>query len=118
MRISDWSSDVCSSDLPGQVMERSPWMLGSSPSMTIARMMESPTAAAPFPLCSPHHQCSPCTAQQGALLYDLTGPPVLGAGSLRILRPGTRAADRTQTGRASCRKRVVKYVSFSVVTVS
>src|SRR3546814_237774 len=57
-------------------MERSPWMLGSSPSMTIARMMESPTAAAPFPLCSPHHQCSPCTAQQGALLYDLTGPPV------------------------------------------
>src|SRR3546814_18577352 len=76
-------------------MERSPWMLGSSPSMTIARMMESPTAAAPFPLCSPHHQCSPCTAQQGALLYDLTGPPVLGAGSLRILRPGTRAADRS-----------------------
>src|SRR3546814_8575018 len=73
MRISDWSSDVCSSEGPGQVMERSPWMLGSSPSMTIARMMESPTAAAPFPLCSPHHQCSPCTAQQGALLYDLTG---------------------------------------------
>src|SRR3546814_4669508 len=49
MRISDWSSDVCSSDLckgwaitslvtlghraegPGQVTERSPWMLGSLP---------------------------------------------------------------------------------------
>src|SRR3546814_18985334 len=95
MRISDWSSDVCSSDLPGQVMERSPWMLGSSPSMTIARMMESPTAAALFPLCSPHHQCSPCTAQQGGLLYNLTGTPALGAGRLLTLRHATLAEVRS-----------------------
>src|SRR3546814_10595727 len=40
-------------------------MLGSSPSMTVLRMTEGVTTAAPFPLCSPHHQCSPCTVQQG-----------------------------------------------------
>src|SRR3546814_2079176 len=28
----------------------------------------------------------------GSLLHDQFGPPVLGAGSLRILRPGARAA--------------------------
>src|SRR3546814_14923598 len=43
----------------------SAWLHGSSPSMTVLRMTEGVTTAAPFPLCSPHHQCSPCTVQQG-----------------------------------------------------
>src|SRR3546814_19844711 len=28
MRISDWSSDVCSSDLPGDASQVTPWVLG------------------------------------------------------------------------------------------
>src|SRR3546814_31635 len=46
MRISDWSSDVCSSDLgidprvQGQATERSPWMPVSSPDMTLKKGRE------------------------------------------------------------------------------
>src|SRR3546814_730981 len=39
--VGDGSSDVCSSDLPkvqGRATGRLPWMLGSSPSMTIGEM--------------------------------------------------------------------------------
>src|SRR3546814_841348 len=91
MRISDWSSDVCSSDLvlqaevgevvapgveegigighgrtsllvtlgpqaegPEQATERSPWMLGSSPSMTMEAGMTAAQDIAPrHPLCEP-----------------------------------------------------------------
>src|SRR3546814_4948532 len=89
LRISDWSSVVCSSDLqaevvevvapgveegigighgrtsllvtlgpqaegPEQATERSPWMLGSSPSMTMEAGMTAAQDIAPrHPLCEP-----------------------------------------------------------------
>src|SRR3546814_14654084 len=106
MRISDWSSDVCSSDLAAQPdfgyrnVARWDETLDSdrarcmeeqmAPEMTQAQM--TPPEAAP------------------AFLHSA------GWGDARIL-PLAGDASFRQIGRASCRERVCTYVSISVVGV-
>src|SRR3546814_21010604 len=61
MRISDWSSDVCSSDLTSVMMVRK-----DSPAKTVDELYEVPTNVA----CSGHTTSS---AQSGAVLKYFTG---------------------------------------------
>src|SRR3546814_15004816 len=94
MRISDWSSDVCSSDLAARVLAvgRDTTELAQEPAQRppkqfrLAHELDAKTKAQ---LCRqpPHH---------------------IPGGGMR----------RGEIGRASCRARVCQYVSISVVAVS
>src|SRR3546814_13492550 len=101
MRISDWSSDVCSSDL--------------------AVRLTAETAATPISAAAFAARLDP--------LVDPGGGPVTvavsgGADSTALLhladvwaRERTRPLLVYKIGRASCRERVCQYVSISVVAV-
>src|SRR3546814_16747925 len=90
MRISDWSSDVCSSDLPCAVGARDALLL---------HRVEQPEAAVRRRARASRRR--PCAR-----------PP-----THRRQDPGRkRDADR-QIGRASCRERVCQYVEISLVAV-
>src|SRR3546814_19443211 len=100
MRISDWSSDVCSSDL--------------AVDLVVADVGQLPGPEA-------RHQVVAGTAQEVAL--PASHHPVLEAGEpgllvelLEIERLAHRPSGKI--GRASCRERVCQYVSISVVAVS
>src|SRR3546814_16266811 len=87
MRISDWSSDVCSSDLAN----------GSSTG-----------------------DCTRPTRHRAATAGQSAGTARLRAKAARPHAGRTPGADglrRREIGRASCRERVCKYVSISVVAV-
>src|SRR3546814_15620489 len=86
MRISDWSSDVCSSDLTGP---------GS---------MQSPDAATPAS--SPIQKDSRLVAQGEAFHCFFAEMTIM------LLSPATRLVPKI--GRASCRERVCQYVYISV----
>src|SRR3546814_10670643 len=100
MRISDWSSDVCSSDLPPARGTR----IATSPQQ--------------------HHGVGTCRrAARGLYLWGtcrrvvITGPLALpGAGLLLYLLIASislrylRSSVHIQIGRASCRERVCQYV--------
>src|SRR3546814_20926919 len=88
MRISDWSSDVCSSDLPDLVAQREFAMGGN-----LLRRSAAPLRGVGF------RGFFSCTPKQVA---------GVGIGRHRHL----------QIGRASCRERVCQYVEISVVAVS
>src|SRR3546814_13284223 len=90
MRISDWSSDVCSSDLPIFVAKEitGHWQAAGLPDLHFT-LMSSLIAAA------------------SGLLYVVISMVTAGRGDI---------AD--QIGRASWRERVCQYVSISVVAVS
>src|SRR3546814_14556752 len=90
MRISDWSSDVCSSDLTRSIMSR---RLSQQPDRRKERGGERPELLA-------------------QLLPDTAGGKYSGVADEEV------ALDEKQIGRASCRERVCQYVSFSVVAVS
>src|SRR3546814_17410270 len=100
MRISDWSSDVCSSDLREDAPEGRPHPHGAF------RREDRPVR------------------EDDRLVSDLLrrGGRVLERDSdLPDVRPGTssrRHREHAQIGRESCRERVCKYVSISVVAVS
>src|SRR3546814_13455102 len=101
MRISDWSSDVCSSDLRAGrtsvrlLPHRSAALLGKrrpAPNSHV-HVLQTP---APFPCgCL---RCSPCFTAR--------------------CRTRPRIHALRQNGRASCRERVCQYVEISVVAVS
>src|SRR3546814_14070410 len=99
MRISDWSSDVCSSDLIAQ-LHRLAERIGAGKTRAIG--------LAGF------------SEDDRLVLVDQIG--IDGEGAERRLVAGIReeinAAYRLQIGRASCRERVCQYVSISVVAVS
>src|SRR3546814_14445707 len=108
MRISDWSSDVCSSDLrrigaadaetlgPGRVDE----VVGIGLERHAQLWRERLFAGAPF-------------APGAAVILRSVGEIHEREFSLGISRAGG-----DQTARASCRARVCQYVSISVVAVS
>src|SRR3546814_12868614 len=112
MRISDWSSDVCSSDLTGAGLPCRP-MGGEGGSVARPNIFDISEAAA---------------ARAGDLLIEFVdGAPSLilgGDAEPARLRFGfedmafghalaaepVRPANRPETGRASCRERVCQYV--------
>src|SRR3546814_14501959 len=93
MRISDWSSDVCSSDLRRQKAAR----------VAVKPTKEHPMASEHDDGFEPHHASSPTD-------HVLTELQLYG------FRPFQDEPD--QIGRASCRERGCQYVSISVVAVT
>src|SRR3546814_11315513 len=100
MRISDWSSDVCSSDLSRVPMTRDfPDDFGATlRGHGAAFMIEMTTTPG----------CAPC----GDLWAKLTALGTRYGWQVRTI------SGQEEIGRASCRARVCQYVSFSVVAVS
>src|SRR3546814_16326178 len=93
MRISDWSSDVCSSDLAiGPTVERDAGKRALAP-------------------CLDSHG-KPAIGHVAAKLFRR---PLHGPEDARLPQ---HAKQRMQIGRASCRERVCQYVEISVVAVS
>src|SRR3546814_18037511 len=93
MRISDWSSDVCSSDLPTLRPARGTVGAGSGRSDGATSVFGAPSRSA-------------------SVRTD--APPIIAAmQSARV--QSHRLSD--EIGRASCRERVCQYVSISVVAV-
>src|SRR3546814_19054506 len=93
MRISDWSSDVCSSDLVGR---------GGGLLLFVLVLLEAGTGGLGADL-----------AVAGVLVaFHLIGGRVLREHRLKV-----ENLAKLQIGRASCRARVCQYVSISVVAV-
>src|SRR3546814_17513597 len=117
MRISDWSSDVCSSDLDGaphliRRISGARWIARCRPSFPASSPFRRPTRfhhkpAPDFPHASqrPEEEDSRRTGRNGRR----TG----GRGRLDAAKAGF-----VEIGRASCRERVGQYVYISVVAVS
>src|SRR3546814_14686737 len=97
MRISDWSSDVCSSDLPVGVAEKG---IGLSPRIVPRRLEIG--------------QLRFGQRQHGVRVLEPAEREI--AGGRQQLAPGIGAFQ--QIGRASCRASVCQYVLISVVAVS
>src|SRR3546814_10966266 len=93
MRISDWSSDVCSSDLLARAAQRRE----DAEAAGVGEEIE--------------HARIPRHRGDGGPMVALVEEP---AGLLPLPRLGQKA----EIGRASCRERVCQYVSISVVAVS
>src|SRR3546814_11748591 len=96
MRISDWSSDVCSSDLPADGGPRLLRELRRRPFWALFLVFFL-TAIAVFSV----------SLQSVAYLVEQGFSPLQAAGAFGF-----------KIGRASCRARVCQYVSISVVAVS
>src|SRR3546814_5472447 len=97
MRISDWSSDVCSSDLHEDVGLAPEDALGHA--RGAARVEDVEVVGAPLNV----------------------GPLGAGGGEGVLVPDGARqeiGARAVEIGRASCRERVCRYVKISVVAVS
>src|SRR3546814_16741502 len=98
MRISDWSSDVCSSDLVGDallLLERLVGVLGLE-DLGIERLVPTVRGAPNLLDAGPEAFCeiASCDSHFSALLLQ------------------------QEIGRASCRERVCQYVSISLVAAS
>src|SRR3546814_20600728 len=101
MRISDWSSDVCSSDLPSVTSKNPP--------------PKSPPAPSPANKSVPKSWPSTRTALSHSAVKAIPTPvldPVLFSLSAYL------HIDSFEIGRASCRERVCWYVEIAVVAVS
>src|SRR3546814_17705556 len=119
MRISDWSSDVCSSDLA----HRPPARSRRPPPASIRASSEPPHR-------DPQHhrrgrEIEPViglVAVPDALEHPVplrVVMPLLGADHHRVIvRGGGAEAQPDEIGRASCRERVWQYGEISVVAVS
>src|SRR3546814_19714148 len=103
MRISDWSSDVCSSDLPGRHRGRrlEPGYGRAGTGAQRARALSEQRRA--------YYRNDAC----GALESDSKSSKPFWRGTRRARRPAAN-----EIGRASGRERVVQYGSSSVVAVS
>src|SRR3546814_15121684 len=131
MRISDWSSDVCSSDLLGVLPER-----GFSPGCrapSTAQKVRQQRAGVRFKRFRDIDEFDDIQPALTALIFsdeglrpaepfgnihlgEILGLPNTGKQFLQSLLP--RRAERFKIGRASCRERVCQYVWISVVAVS
>src|SRR3546814_19864823 len=100
MRISDWSSDVCSCDLVPVVLKDEPWVGGipaTGGSLLFQEFIpaEDGTVAARL-------------RAAGAILIGMTNVPEFYTWSRTANRLGPETVN--QSGRASCRERVCQYV--------
>src|SRR3546814_14256792 len=116
MRISDWSSDVCSSDLLARTHHRCG--LGVVGGVVAAdvdrRALHRQELAGDLGLL-PGEELGP----RGDLRGQVGACGLCGAGLCPVDRQVEVAAPvSAPTGRGACRYRVVEYVSFSVATVS
>src|SRR3546814_13342932 len=100
MRISDWSSDVCSSDLP-----RDAW---PNPDKTTRELMAEMDRAIHIPGVA-NAWTMPIKTRIDMLSTGIKTP-------IGIKVSGPDLSE--QIGRASCRERVCEYVEISVVAVS
>src|SRR3546814_15353202 len=115
MRISDWSSDVCSSDLGADAEivgvalqvagRRDPW---SERREGVARLAAGRIETAGPARNVPH----------AGVVHDRIAENVIPRLVRRDVAAGTADHDRQQIGRASCRERVCQYVELSVVAVA
>src|SRR3546814_13748116 len=100
MRISDWSSDVCSSDLSQayKIRRRSTWSLGI--------MLEEAVV-----IVADDHPMFRVALRLGVERLD-PSVRVIEVGSLAALKDAVRRHPETklEIGRASCRERVCQYV--------
>src|SRR3546814_18685867 len=115
MRISDWSSDVCSSDLPFPNLRKT---VSARAMILVIDNYDSFT----FNLV---HYLIELGAEVRVERNDaLTAAEALGSGADAILispgpcTPNDAGISLDQIGSASCRERVCQYVSISVVAVS
>src|SRR3546814_18332297 len=101
MRISDWSSDVCSSDLQYLAAVRDQELRGPIDDIVVMHYLPGPEIS--FDI----------LAVDGKML-KYAARTKLGTGRQHIV---SRHPLENQIGRASCRDRVCQYVSISVVAV-
>src|SRR3546814_14956168 len=118
MRISDWSSDVCSSDLHDRAMERRNWVLGQMAENGYITGAERDAAIAqplgairPYQI-RPDRMGSWFVEDVRSELIDRfgetaeDGPNSVYAGGLWV----RTSIDPVKIGRGSCRERVIQYV--------
>src|SRR3546814_1658932 len=116
MRISDWSSDVCSSDLGGGGPCEAWWKgtRGVSCPLYVTRLRPCPstTFGGPPPRSGEDRPLSVVFCRPEAALQQLQTPhhQRLARGAFGHHREPLVAARRAQIGRASCRARVCQYV--------
>src|SRR3546814_17376196 len=109
MRISDWSSDVCSSDLMPELIERGYVYIGLPPLYKIKQGKTEIYLKDDDAL----NQYLVNNAVEGAELIPGDGVPAIqGAALERLMLDFARVQDiiRREIGRASCRERVCQYV--------
>src|SRR3546814_11601597 len=119
MRISDWSSDVCSSDLLAAIRAQHPAVgvvvVSANDDPQVIRRALDHGAAGFIP------KSADLDSLRDAVLSVLGGQPWL-PDALRNAVAMTRSqqpdTDLAEIGRASCRERVCPYVSISVVAVA
>src|SRR3546814_14883064 len=119
MRISDWSSDVCSSDL---VRDREQRIQGSGRARLrrlCGALLPPAALSAPVLRRPVGSGCAVCLRPCRRCMAVGFRPPAAGhLPSAVFSLAQDRPPGRRELGRASCRERVCKYVSISVVSVS
>src|SRR3546814_17174886 len=118
MRISDWSSDVCSSDLARKAAATSGRPMGTERIYAPLNIFETGVTVSIVGRFSwtPPRRCQPF----GRLKTDLVPHPVAAIDpvpQLHIRKLSGPAAQDSARGRAACRDRVCQYVSMSAVAV-
>src|SRR3546814_13275810 len=111
MRISDWSSDVCSSDLARRVRQRGkPVFEGRQVLKDRELIPVERRAADDKGVESPRPRQQRVRGEQAA--ERMAEQDLLGPVRLRIARRdfGAQRLDEKEIGRASCRERVCQYV--------
>src|SRR3546814_12187216 len=104
MRISDWSSDVCSSDLNAVL------------TLTARKHLENALVNALR--IAPYQATGILARHDNFHELDYLASPLPGTKALICEAHGPKTATAHQIGRASCRERVCQYVSFSVIADS
>src|SRR3546814_21073655 len=115
MRISDWSSDVCSSDLLGALGLRLPADLPVRQGRLTA---ERGMARALLNRIFRRRAAQPDSADDAAVEALTTALSLRRTDRARAELQADFEALRRQIGRASCRERVCEYVSISVGAVT
>src|SRR3546814_20211341 len=121
MRISDWSSDVCSSDLPARKLVRLGQLVQNRRIFKSGDVLGNRLALGHHPQQAPHDLAGAGLGQILAKAYVFgfsDGADFLGYPVAQLLGNGIGFIALGQIGRASCRERVCQYVSISVVAVS
>src|SRR3546814_12351604 len=114
MRISDWSSDVCSSDLK---VRRLPLPRGET-DIFHDRLCDDQIVDSPEPVLRLGHPLAEPLGVQRVLVGIERRQKIRRVAHLLQFDPQPVKGRRIEIGRASCRESVCQYVSLSVVAVS